>query len=155
TSRGEAISVLKSFSLVLDPAFASAPTHANSVVDGFLAWQGDHRDRPYFALLNFMDAHYVRYAPPELLERFRSSVPPGTGRYDAAIAYIDSQIDRLLGELQRRGTLDNTIVVIAADHGELLGEHGMVGHATNLYAPVLHVPLIMRFPSKLPRDQRI
>ena len=50
--------------------------------------------------------------------------------YQAAIAYEDHEINRLLRQLERRGVLDRTVVVITADHGELFGEHGLQQTAT-------------------------
>ncbi|MBK6307951.1 MAG: sulfatase-like hydrolase/transferase [Gemmatimonadetes bacterium] len=62
---------------------------------------------------------------------------------------------RLLDELGRRGALDNTIVVITSHHGELFGEHGLTGHANALYLPLLQVPLVIRYPAKVPGAWRV
>ena len=75
--------------------------------------------------------------------------------YDGAIAYIDHQLDRLFGELQKRGILDNTIVIVTADHGEQFGEHGLFLHGNSLYPPLLHVPLMISYPARLPGGQRV
>jgi arylsulfatase A-like enzyme len=63
--------------------------------------------------------------------------------YDDGIAWIDRKLDELLGELGRRGLLEETLIVVTADHGEMLGEHGLVGHGDSLHRPVVHVPLVV------------
>jgi len=65
--------------------------------------------------------------------------------YDSGISYVDSQIDRLMGQLEDSGVLENTLVVVTSDHGESLGEKGLFKHAY-LYENNLMVPLIFRFP---------
>ena len=70
--------------------------------------------------------------------------------YDGAIAYIDQQIGALADELQRRGLLDDTLLIVTSDHGEHLGEHGFMRHGNTLYTEVLHVPLMMRLPGRIP-----
>jgi len=67
--------------------------------------------------------------------------------YHAAVQRVDGEVGRLLKELAARGVLDNTIVIIAADHGEQLGEHGLFEHQNSLYRTTLHVPLLIRGPS--------
>jgi arylsulfatase A-like enzyme len=58
----------------------------------------------------------------------------------------DLQVRRLLGALQDRGALENTVVIVASDHGEQLGEHGLFNHNNSLYLPLLHVPLLIHDP---------
>jgi arylsulfatase A-like enzyme len=127
-----------------DPAHEFKP--APAVTDAFLAWHASNRDRPFFAFLNYFDAHEYR-APEEYLRRFAPDTSDQQARYDASIAYLDQEVDRLLGELDRRGALDRTIVAITSDHGEQFGEHGLKLHANSLYLPVLDVPLVIRYPA--------
>jgi len=68
--------------------------------------------------------------------------------YDAEIATLDDAVGALLDGLKTRGLLDDTIVVVCADHGENIGEHGMIGHFQSLHRTTLHVPLLVRFPGK-------
>ncbi len=69
--------------------------------------------------------------------------------YDDGITWVDRKLDELLQELDRRGILKNTLVVITADHGEMLGEHNMIGHGNNLDRQVVHVPLMIMGPESL------
>lgn len=67
-------------------------------------------------------------------------------RYDAALRAADGHIGELLDRLKALGLDKDTVIVLTGDHGELLGEHGLLGHTQGLYEPVLHVPLILRDP---------
>jgi len=136
---------------------------AGRVVDEFLSWQGGLSSRPFFGFLNFFDAHepYAPEAPYDLM--FAGREPPtrqlDVGRrhsaeelqglrdaYDGAIASLDEQIGRLLDTLRERGVLEQTIIVVTADHGEEFAEHGHVSHGNGLHFPALHVPLLIRWP---------
>ncbi len=75
--------------------------------------------------------------------------------YDGAITYLDGQIDALLRALASRGRLANTIIVVTSDHGELFGEHGVLTHGNSLFLPVLHIPLFMVAPGRIPVGARI
>jgi len=75
--------------------------------------------------------------------------------YTAEIAYVDRNLGELLGLLRREGELDRTVVVITSDHGEMLGEHGFLDHKLNVYEPLLHVPLVIRYPPAVPTPRRI
>lgn len=76
-------------------------------------------------------------------------------QYDGEIAYLDRQIGILISEFKRRGLLDNTITVITSDHGEHLGDHALLDHKMSLYDPLIHVPLIIRYPPAVPAGRRI
>ncbi len=69
--------------------------------------------------------------------------------YDAEIKEVDKQLKNLLDRLKDLKLLENTIIVIASDHGEEFMEHGGVLHAQTLYQEVLHVPLIIYYPAKV------
>jgi arylsulfatase A-like enzyme len=146
------------------------------VADGFAAWFASRPPDapPAFVFLNFIEAHFPYHQLPEdYLHRY-TDVPlpalralslqlmaaefggdppdveaarePATAMYDAGVAYADALLGRVVEAIRARGTLDRTIIVVLADHGELLGEHGEFGHGHTVYEPVLHVPLLVRFP---------
>jgi len=75
--------------------------------------------------------------------------------YDGAIGYIDQQIGILLDELGSRGLLENTLIIVTSDHGELFGEHELYRHGNGLYRNLLHVPLVMSFPSRIPPNTSV
>ena len=68
------------------------------------------------------------------------------GLYDAAVAYLDFHVGRLLDVLRGRPDYPNTWIFVTSDHGEALGEHRTVGHGQTLYQEILHVPLLVRYP---------
>lgn len=136
------------FNLHLAREGADEPPKASRRSDEFLAWERARKGRPFFAFINYFEAHGL-FRPTPAEERLF----PGGKRqdyYDAAIRRLDGEIDRVLDSLRSRGVLDNTIVVIAADHGEHLGDHNLEGHANSLYLSLLRVPLIIRFPRRVP-----
>ena len=71
----------------------------------------------------------------------------GRDSYDNCLAYLDEQLGKLFDELQARGVLDQTLVVITADHGEGLGEHDLFDHGESLYRTEIRVPLVMVLPA--------
>jgi len=116
----------------------------------FLVWL-DRRpdDRPFFAFLNYFDAHRP-YDPPDSIGPRVAAWESVAPDYDAAIVSLDLEIRRLLDRLEARGRLSNTIVIVTSDHGELFGEHGLHGHGNSLYYPLLHVPLLIYRPGRVP-----
>jgi choline-sulfatase len=126
------------------PSFPVRRRGADAVVSDALRWIETQDDRPFFAWVHLYDPHKP-YNPPE---PFRSQY---SDPYLAEIAFADAQIGRLLAALEHRKILDRTIVVVAGDHGEALGEHGERDHGIFVYESVLHVPLIVRVPDISPR----
>jgi arylsulfatase A-like enzyme len=74
--------------------------------------------------------------------------------YHGGVTYTDRQIAQVLAELERQGTLDDTLVVVTADHGEELGEHGVWEH-NHMFQSNLRVPLVLHWPRKLPLGKRV
>jgi arylsulfatase A-like enzyme/Tfp pilus assembly protein PilF len=97
---------------------------------------------PFFAWVHLFDPHTPYDAPPE----FR----PGRTPYDAEVAYADAMVGRLLDALRSAGQLDRTLVVVTADHGESLGEHGETTHGLFAYESTIHIPLIVAAPAVRP-----
>jgi arylsulfatase A-like enzyme len=124
------------------------------VVDRALQWLDQApAETSYFLFLHFMDPHDPYVVHPENgvgYGRLLTPDPPAAmaetlGRaYDGEVAYVDAEIGRLVAELRRRGAYDRTLVVVTADHGEELHEHGGWWHGTTLYDEQLHVPLIAK-----------
>jgi arylsulfatase A-like enzyme len=76
-------------------------------------------------------------------------------RYGREVEFVDRHIGRLLDELDRRGKLDNTLLIFTSDHGEGLGDHNHVGHISQLYDTLINVPLAFVFPGRLPAGKVI
>ena len=121
----------------------------------FLGWQQEVTDRPFFAFLNFYDAHEPYRAPEAFIQQFFRDRPSNRDRYDAAIAWLDHVVGKILDSLKQRGVLDRTMVIVTSDHGEQFGEHGLPVHGNSLYLPALHVPLLVRYPAVVPRGLRV
>ena len=76
-----------------------------------------------------------------------SSLSACADSYDECIASLDRDLDPLMDELRARwNILDQTLVILTADHGEQFGEHGDFGHGMSLYESEVHVPLLVLFP---------
>jgi len=75
--------------------------------------------------------------------------------YDAEVAYQDDYLGGLFEVLNGRSNHSNTLVIIVSDHGDGLGEHGYMGHAFVAYQELVHVPLMMQWPERLPTAKRI
>jgi arylsulfatase A-like enzyme len=135
-----------------------------------LSWL-DRRDgsRPFFAFLNYFDAHgpYQPRAPfdslfgapkrlvnPDLDTRPETWTPEEvrgqSAAYHASIAGLDARLAELIRALEQRGLLDNTLIIVTADHGEEFLEHGVMAHGNSLFRQSVHVPLVMRLPGRLP-----
>jgi arylsulfatase A-like enzyme len=148
---------------------------ADRINRDFLEWLSTRRGRPFFAFLNYFDAH-APYLPPPAADRHfglrpvtpadnqalaswqKLTGPPDDPRmielardaYDDCIAYLDAALGRLFDELDRRGVLEDTLVVLTSDHGEAIGEHQLFGHGRSLYREELHVPLVVVKPGRVP-----
>ena len=127
---------------------------ASHVTTEFLEWQAGVSGRPFFAFLNLYDAH-LPYDPPAPWRTQFAAEPTELDRYDAGIAYMDEKLGAMFDSLRTRGVLDRTLVVISSDHGEGFGEHGLHGHGNSLYRTELHVPLIVRYPARIPAGLRV
>jgi arylsulfatase A-like enzyme/tetratricopeptide (TPR) repeat protein len=112
---------------------------AADVTDVGLGWIGD-RERPFFLWLHYYDPHAVYDPPAPFAERFRDD--PYTGE----IAYVDAELARLVRGLRVAGELERTLLVVSADHGESLGQHGEATHAYTVTDASLRVPWLLRGP---------
>ncbi|MBW2269255.1 MAG: sulfatase [Deltaproteobacteria bacterium] len=120
---------------------------ADETTDRAIAWLERPGARPWFVWVHYFDPHAV-YAPPE---------PHATGHllaYDGEIAFVDAQLARLL-EAARAASSRDPLVVVAADHGEALGEHGEQTHSYLVQEATLQIPLILHAGDALPGGRRI
>ena len=130
-------------------ALAPNQRRSDATTDRALEWLGKARG-PFFAWVHFFDPHDTYIRPPdEILRRFppEGLAPLDVKRaiYDAEVYFMDLQIGRIVSALKSAGQYENTIVVVVADHGEGLGDHGWPGHQL-LYQEQIHVPLLVRLP---------
>jgi arylsulfatase A-like enzyme len=128
--------------------------------------------RPFFAFVNYVDAHAPYVLPADATYRFgpgpttddeylflldvwlrvdKSKLPRpaqalGRDCYDSCVAYLDERVGDLLVQLRRCGVLDRTIVIVTADHGEGFGEHGLFDHGESVYSTEIRVPLLISLP---------
>jgi uncharacterized sulfatase len=86
---------------------------------------------------------------PEVEQRVLSDM------YDGEVAYQDDYLGRFFAALQARERRADTLSVLVGDHGDGLGEHGFIGHAFVAYQELVHVPLIMHWPGRLPSGTRV
>ncbi len=159
--------------------YEGVPTRvlASDINDAVLTWVDRDAEKPFFVFMNYFDVHDP-YTPPEpyrskyastpnpgglingFMERYSPSLTPEQiqteiDAYDGSIAYVDDQIKALFSELETRGLLENTIVIVTSDHGESLGEHGILQHSASLYLDEIHVPLIVWGPDQVPAGKVI
>ena len=151
------------------------PATAQTINAKFIEFLSEDRERPFFAYLHYLDAHWPFQPDEPFRARFRSSTRPsvfdreswsglrkrindGTiqlspadlerlqNLHDAGIAEMDHNIGMLLRSMRERGLLDETIVLLTSDHGEELMDHGRIGHGGTLYREVIDIPLMIRLP---------
>jgi len=96
---------------------------------------------PFFLWVHLFDAHAPYDPPPPFAGRYRASP------YDGEIAYVDRTVGSLLEALRAKGLFEKTLIVVASDHGEGLGDHGEETHGVFLYDATIHVPLIVKMPA--------
>lgn len=107
--------------------------------------QQDPDARRFIQLYNTRAFHWLLPLENELPPREAETL---NGMYDAEVAYQDHLLHALLSELDQPYHRENTLVVIVGDHGEMHGEHCIMGHALGVYQELVHVPLIIRFPGQ-------
>jgi arylsulfatase A-like enzyme/Tfp pilus assembly protein PilF len=110
------------------------------VVDNAIPWLETHADRRFFAWLHFYDAH-TPYDPPEPFKTRFAGQP-----YAGEIAYVDSQVGRVLQWLDTQGLREKTIVIAIGDHGESLNQHREATHGLFIYDATTRVPFIVSAP---------
>ncbi|MFT5444824.1 MAG: arylsulfatase A-like enzyme, partial [Myxococcota bacterium] len=122
---------------------------AADITDSGIEFVRDHRDEKFFIWLHYFNAH----APYSAAEPFSSQFPDSL--YHAEVATQDFEMGRFVDELRNLGLADNTLVVVAADHGEGLLEHDERTHSYFLYDSTMRVPLLFWGLDALPKGKRI
>jgi arylsulfatase A-like enzyme len=147
-------------------------------------WLARNKDRRFFLYLHFREPHFPYDPEPPFDTAFgpEGPIPKAARReqawitdvnqgrrallpeerahlerlYDGNLAFADRQVGALVRDLEATGLAEKTVVIVAADHGEALFEHGWIGHNVQLYEESIHVPLVARFPrGRGPRGQRV
>ena len=122
-----------------------------ATVDAALRWLGEPHSKPVFLWVHLFDPHRP-YAPPQrFASLFTKPNQPRRERnsalYDAEIRGVDEELERLTSAFER--LFEDTLLVIAADHGEALWQHGFRAHGHTLYEEELRVPLLFRWPERI------
>jgi arylsulfatase A-like enzyme/Flp pilus assembly protein TadD len=117
----------------------------DKVVDLALKWLESNHHKPLFLWVHLYDPH-APYDPPEPYASLYRNHP-----YDGEIAFADAQVGRLFDYLKQQHLYEHSLIVLASDHGESLGEHGEKRHGFFIYNATLHVALILRIPGDAPR----
>jgi len=153
--------------------------HTNgTLLEKFELWAKERSREPFFAFVHLWDVHYD-YTPPEPyasmfdpdyageldgsaiasdgfpLDAAPRDVDHLLALYDGEIRYTDETIARVLAALRREQLLDDTLVIVTADHGDEFLDHGGKGHQHTLYDELIHVPLIIWAPGRLPSGRVI
>jgi arylsulfatase A-like enzyme/Flp pilus assembly protein TadD len=125
--------------------FYFAERRADRVLRAALDWieAPDSQSQPWFTWIHLFDPHAPYHAPP--------SFARGRTPYDAEVAWTDSALGAAFDELNQRGQLARTLIVVTADHGESLGDHGETTHGLFAYESTLRVPMILAHPKLPPR----
>ncbi|MBW2257072.1 MAG: sulfatase, partial [Deltaproteobacteria bacterium] len=140
---------------------------------------------PAFVFVNFLEAHFPFHQLPAEYRNAYTDMPlrqlrsigqiafgtqlgrqltddeldriqgPIHDLYDGGVLYTDYLVSRVIDAWERRGTLDDTVFVIVADHGELVGEHRAFDHVTQVYEECLRVPFVIRYPERIPAGTRV
>jgi arylsulfatase A-like enzyme len=105
-------------------------------------WLGAHRHQPVFLFIHLFDLHTPYQRTPAA-----GSNEPEIAGYDTELAYLDKILGRFRQTLIEEGWWKKSLVVLVADHGESLGDHGEWSHGYFIYESTLHVPLIVHWPS--------
>lgn len=137
------------------------------------------KEKAFFLFINYMDAHWP-YIPPhpfdELYPGKNESINTSyyykmldevvklkrkvnnkerdhlLSQYDGAINYLDVQLGKLINTLKDMGLYDNTLIIIASDHGEVFGKRNLLGHGVSVYQDQVHIPLIVKYPNDTKKE---
>ncbi|MBT3340733.1 MAG: sulfatase-like hydrolase/transferase [Planctomycetes bacterium] len=168
--------LLNRFVAELEPdyfRFGHGYLRAEDVNENVFQWLDQHPNERQFLFVNYFDAHDPYWPVKETRHRYPGSelavnkeemndkfkaITTGKdtlssaeqewlhSQYDAEIRYMDEHLGKLFDRLKRDEQWDNSLIIITADHGEHLGEHGLVGHGFTVSASSTHIPLLVKYP---------
>lgn len=147
-------------------------THSAFVAEETISYIERHKEEPFFAIAGFFSPHSPVNPPQRFVDMYEPSTLPlpfmneGEDRYDLSadewrrvkahyyglISHIDDQIGRILTALDEAGLRDETLIVFTSDHGDHMGDHGMVGKGTP-YDSCNRIPLIVSYPGHIPEGE--
>jgi arylsulfatase A-like enzyme len=157
--------------------FLYSEGRAETLTKPSLRWLGERAsepERPFFLYIHYFDVHWPYEPPPAYRNRFsrpeggqpvyNNGPFPGAkpedvvatiSLYDCGIVFIDDEIARIPGALERLGLRDGTVIVVTSDHGDEFLEHGGLGHGTTVYGELIRAPLILVYAKQLPPGRRV
>ncbi|MBX7186239.1 MAG: sulfatase [Vicinamibacteria bacterium] len=130
----------------VERAVNAVPADASEITRDLAQWLPTTKNRPFFLYTHSLDLHYPYEARAIAGRPAPEAGASESDLYDSEIAYNDQELGKVIEGLKSLGLLENTILVVTADHGEEFGEHGQNRHGHTLYQSLLHVPLIVRLP---------
>ncbi len=140
----------------------------------------NHGDKPFFIFVHYQEPHSIYFPPLPYRRRYfsgswfsqyqyldfdhigffagrkqfsQNEINAYTELYDGEIAYLDYRLGQLFDWLADSKTLDDTLIIFTADHGESMGENGYLWHAFCIYNGLIRVPLMIRYPEWFPKAQ--
>lgn len=157
-------------------------TGSRKFVDNFSGWIKKSKPKPFFAYLHFLETHSPYRAPLKFAFEFlslRDSIKRVSinhdhlkfllgesdmtsedfrilvSCYDNSIRYVDHLIGKIVRLLQTNRVYDNTLIMVLADHGDNIGDHGLMFHYSCLYDTLIKIPLLVKFPAHIGITGRI
>jgi len=120
---------------------------ADKVYEAFAEWLDSSHAEKFFSWIHFFDPH-TPYAPPSPFKEEFVNRP-----YDGEIAFMDFYVGRVIEKLKAKNIFDKTLICLAGDHGEAIGDHGEADHGLFLYESTMKVPLILHAQGYLPEGR--
>jgi arylsulfatase A-like enzyme/Flp pilus assembly protein TadD len=122
-------------------------TPADVLVPRCKKWLAENEKEPFFLFVHFFDPHKPYTPLIKYYDRYKDNL------YYGEVALVDEAVGAIVKALEREGLSDNTLVILTADHGESLGEHGELTHGFFVYETTQHVPLIFYCPGLIPQGR--
>lgn len=110
---------------------------------------------PFFLFINLMEAHEPYFKSDNLVSGLspcptyahnQTTIRRWIRGYEFQVAYLVAKLRQLMDLFESKGMLQNTLVIVTSDHGQLLGEHGLIGHGVFLYDELVRVPMLVKYP---------